>query len=60
MKSMDWMQYAYKQADYISKNGCRGIKCKNCCMKKLCDHYPEHSQLTALKAKQTLLKMAGN
>lgn len=39
--------YAFKQIAYISKNGCNGIKCKYCCLTRLCDHFPSHSQQLA-------------
>lgn len=44
------LRMIYRQIDYISKNGCKDIKCRKCVMNKVCDRFPSHSQFIALKA----------
>lgn len=33
----------------IRNNGCNGLKCKNCCLQKLCPHYPSVAKKVANK-----------
>lgn len=42
-------KYAYAQIIHVSKYGCNGIKCKNCVMNRICDHFPSHSKDVALQ-----------
>jgi|WetSurMetagenome_2_1015567.scaffolds.fasta_scaffold00725_15 hypothetical protein len=36
-----------KQVSWIYANGCNKIKCPDCCMQKICDHYPANSKVLA-------------
>lgn len=36
-----------QQISYIQKNGCNGIKCKQCCLQKLCTHEPVKAKSVA-------------
>jgi hypothetical protein len=36
-----------KQITQIYEQGCNGLKCSDCCMTKICDHFPEHSRTLA-------------
>jgi hypothetical protein len=40
----DIEKYAYYQIIHISKFGCSGIKCKSCCLNKVCDHFPSKAK----------------
>lgn len=40
----DARKYAYSQIIHISKFGCSGIKCKRCCLNKVCDHFPSKAK----------------
>lgn len=37
-----------RQLQYISQNGCNGIKCKRCVLNKMCSHNPKTARQTAL------------
>lgn len=36
-----------QQISYIQKNGCNGIKCKQCCLLNLCPREPAKAKIVA-------------
>ena len=38
-----------QQIIYIQKNGCDGLKCKNCCLQNICTHEPSKAKTIALR-----------
>lgn len=45
----DARKYAYSQFIHIYKFGCSGIKCKRCCLNKVCDHFPSKAKDVAFQ-----------
>lgn len=45
----DIEKYACSQIIHISKFGCSGIKCKRCCLNKVCDHFPSKAKDIAIQ-----------